>query len=668
MALQLTEELNPEQADAAAAIHGPLLIIAGAGSGKTRMITYRIAYMLEQGIPQSEILALTFTNKAAEEMAERIQLVTGRSLKKLTASTFHAFGLSVLKKHGTLLGYAPRFTIYDQQDQMSMLKAVLTELKIDPKETDLYELAGTISAVKTGRTQFSGETLSVRPIFEEYNAHLKLYNAVDFDDLIMQPLALFAKHPEVLEYYRKKFQYILVDEFQDTSLQQYAVVKQLAEKHRNICVVGDDDQSIYSWRGADYRNIVKFEEDFPECREIKLEQNYRSTGSIIKIANSLISNNTNRKDKNLWTGTGNNGIIALFHPEDEQEEADFIGDKIRELLIRHQLRYDNFGVLVRTNNLITGIERAFLAASIPYKVSGGQSFFQRKEIKDIISYLRILANPDDDMSLLRVINTPRRGIGKSTLEYLRGLSENHNYSLFSAMTAVSHAADISIRESIRIKVSELVDHIENYRRLVFSSKKFGPVVSDMLSSISYKNHIIAEHPGNENLAQWKMKNIDIFINIINNWENNPDSMKKGLYDFLNSISLKGKSEPDQERGKVNLMTIHASKGLEFQTVFLAGVEDHIIPHKRAIEENPESIEEERRLFYVAITRARENLFMTSARTRKVLREQTDSQPSRFLEELPKDVIGKVKEDTIADSSAASDYFAGIRARLGAGRE
>jgi len=666
MALQLKNELNPEQADAAATIEGPVLIIAGAGSGKTRMITYRIAYMLEQGIPQSEILALTFTNKAAAEMSDRIQVVTKKPMKKLTTSTFHAFGLATLKRHGSYLGYSKGFSVYDTSDKMGMLKASLIELRIDPKSEDLYALSELISAVKTGRKQFSSDTLEYKPLYDEYNSHLKLYNAVDFDDLIMQPLVLFKEFPELLEYYRNRFKYILVDEFQDTSLQQYQLVYLLSSLHRNLCVVGDDDQSIYSWRGADFRNITNFEKDYPECKEIRLEQNYRSTGTIIQAANTLIKNNVKRKKKRLWTGDDKSGIIALSYPEDENQEAEFIADKIKEVMIKNSLRYDNFGVLLRTNNLLTAIEHALLSSNIPYKVSGGQSFFQRKEIRDIIAYLRVMANLDDEMSLLRIINTPKRGIGKSTLQFFRTVSEQKKCSLFSAIASVSHAEDTGIRESTKRKSAELIEFITLYKEQLFSKKKKSAVLVTMLTDISYKNHLITEHPDNDQLAQWKMKNVDLFVSILDRWERNPDKRRDSLYDFLNSISLVGKTEPDQEAGKVNLMTIHASKGLEFHTVFLAGVEDHIIPHKRSLEENPDNIEEERRLFYVAITRAKNNLYMTSCRTRKFMRELIDTVPSRFLVEMPAELIEHPGEDTVADTESAVSYFDQMRQKLKTG--
>jgi len=530
----------------------------------------------------------------------------------------------------------------------------------------LYALSELISAVKTGRKQFSGDTLEYKPLYDEYNSHLKLYNAVDFDDLIMQPLVLFKEFPELLEYYRNRFKYILVDEFQDTSLQQYQLVYMLSSQHRNICVVGDDDQSIYSWRGADFRNITNFEKDYPECKEIKLEQNYRSTGTIIQAANTLIKNNVKRKKKRLWTGDDKSGIIALSYPEDENQEAEFIADKIKEVMIKNSLRYDNFGVLLRTNNLLTAIEHALLSSNIPYKVSGGQSFFQRKEIRDIIAYLRVMANLNDEMSLLRIINTPKRGIGKSTLQFFRNVSEQKKCSLFSAITAASHTEDSGVRESTKRKSTELIEFINLYKEQMFSKKKKSTVLVSMLTDISYKNHLIAEHPDNDQLAQWKMKNVDLFVSILDRWERNPDKKGDSLYDFLNSISLVGKTEPDQEAGKVNLMTVHASKGLEFHTVFLAGVEDHIIPHKRSLEENSDNIEEERRLFYVAITRARNNLYMTSCRTRKYMRELIDTVPSRFLDEMPAELIEHPGEDTVADTESAVNYFDQMRQKLKSG--
>ena len=411
--LDLHAELNEPQIQAVTTIAGPSLIIAGAGSGKTRVITYRIAYMLEKGIPQHVILALTFTNKAAKEMEIRVKELTGKKLQSLTVSTFHAFGLSIIRNEADLLGYRKNFSIYDETDRMTLIKESLRECHMASKKVDLYALGQLFSNIKTGLAAWNDDAVNMQPVYEEYQQGLKVYNAVDFDDLLVLPLELFEQHPDILEKYRQRYRYIMVDEFQDTSLIQYKLMRLLAsgEAAPNVCVVGDDDQSIYSWRGANYRNITLFEQDFPGLIEIKLEQNYRSTSTILEAANGVIAHNTSRKGKTLWSGKGEGRPIEIHYPENESAEADFIASQIRSLQIADGLRYHDFGVLTRTNSLAGNIEEAFLAENIPYKVSGGTSFFQRKEIKDIISYLRVIANPHDDVSLLRIINTPGRGIG-----------------------------------------------------------------------------------------------------------------------------------------------------------------------------------------------------------------------------------------------------------------
>ncbi len=663
MDLHLKSALNDKQYIGASTIEGPVLIIAGAGSGKTRMITYRIAHMLEQGIPQSHILALTFTNKAAAEMAERVRDLTRAKLPKLTTSTFHAFGVMVLRAEISHLGYDNNFTIYDQADIMALIKNVVRELKIPLEEVDLYELNNLFSSIKTKRSVWTAETSQYREIYDEYLLHLKAYNAVDFDDLIMLPLRLFEEHPAVLEKYRSRFNYIMVDEFQDTSHAQYKMVLLLASEHRNICVVGDDDQSIYSWRGADYENLVNFERDFPEVTEIKLEQNYRSTGNILHAANSLIANNTKRKKKNLWTGTEHGRTIVLHHPEDDEQEAQFICSKIKELSFSHGLTYVDFGVLVRTNSLLSTLEQAFLQEQIPYTVSGGQSFFSRKEIKDVIAYMRLLTNPDDNMNFLRIINTPRRGIGRVSIESLRSYAKSHHLSLFSAVSKLAYDMNAPIRDRLRDTCREFTELIELYKSRLFSKRDMAKTIRTLVGDIDYRGHLISEHPDNERIVQWKMKNIEIFINMFERWEKNPDNLDPNIYEYLNRISLTTKDDNDKETGKVNLMTIHASKGLEFNTVFLAGVEDHIIPHARSIEEDEMNIEEERRLFYVAITRAQQSLYMTSCSQRKVMRELIDTIPSRFIEEIPPELITHEEADAESTPEQAVDFFAKLKAKL-----
>ncbi len=665
MAIQLEKELNDMQCKAASIIQGPVLIIAGAGSGKTRMITFRIAHMLEQGIPQSAILALTFTNKAAREMEGRVKQLTGQKLNKLTVSTFHAFGVKILRESiHNMPGYKENFTIYDQADKNSAVKEAARYAGLGGENLDLYMVNNLISEIKTGRKKWDNTNDFYKPVFDRYHSHLAAYNAVDFDDLIMMPQMLFQKNPAVLEEYRGRYKYIMVDEFQDTSMAQYNLVRMLGENNRNVCVVGDDDQSIYSWRGANYQNIINFEKDFPELTEIKLEQNYRSTQNILAAANKLIENNTNRKEKKLWTGTSGGKSIEIFYPENEINEAEFIAELIHKFSYEDNIKFHDIGVLVRTNSLTATLEEAFLSANLPYKVSGGQSFFQRKEIKDIISYLRVISNPDDDVNFLRIINTPRRGIGNTTLMKLRELAEHAGYSIFSAMTMVIRDADSSLKDSLRAHISEFVDLINGYRDRFLSGKKMTAALRALIDEIDYWGYLITDNSKNEKLARWKFGNVQKFIEFFENWEKNPDNIKPNIYDYLNKITLVTHDDTeDDEEGKLNLMTIHASKGLEFNVVFLAGVEDHIIPHARALEENPESIEEERRLFYVAITRAKEKLFITSCRTRRVMRDIVETIPSRFLEEIPAELIVPHQEDLLVDKDDAITQFASIKARL-----
>ncbi|MDD3058485.1 MAG: UvrD-helicase domain-containing protein [Sphaerochaeta sp.] len=662
MHFNLEKELNPEQCKAASLLHGPLLVIAGAGSGKTRMLTYRIAHMLECGIKEESILALTFTNKAAAEMGERIRSLTGLKLKKLTTTTFHSFGMGVLKQYIQHLGFKNNFTIYDTNDRMALIKEVILNLDYVVETFDLYELSSLFSDIKTKRKVFGPNASDkIRGLYLEYEKHLKAYNAVDFDDLIMKPLDLFEKKPEILEALRSRFTHILVDEFQDTSLSQYRMVEQLASTSRNLCVVGDDDQSIYSWRGANYENLVMFERDFPERLEIKLERNYRSTGTILEAANSLIVNNQMRKEKKLWTNSGKGSSIRLIHPSHDEEEASVIAD---ETLMKHKkndLPFSDFGVLVRTNSLLATLETKFVERGIPTQVTGGQSFFDRKEIRDILSYLKVMANQDDDVNLLRVINTPRRGIGRTTLEKMRKVADDHKCSLYSALSLMAVATDGQVKEGIQKALKRFYDMIESYHYDLFhAGSKRNFVLRNLVQEIGYKSYLESEHPDNEGIVNFKMKGIDFLCDRLSKWERNPDNAKSSIFDFLNRVSLAGKEDPDEENaGKIALMTIHASKGLEFDTVYLAGVEDQYIPHARAIEENPASIDEERRLFYVAITRARRELVISSCEKRR----DVISLPSRFLEEIPKSLFDEEDPTKQLSSDEVVDKLRLLRERL-----
>lgn len=665
--MNLKAELNQRQYKAASTIEGPVLIIAGAGSGKTRVITFRIAHMLDQGIHQSQILALTFTNKAAREMQERVKELTGKKLQQLTVSTFHAFGVKVLRETITSIGYKENFSIYDTVDQAALLKESAREIDFDMDGENVQDILGIFSRIKTRRNDWDAVTSYYKDLYASYQRHLKLYNAVDFDDLIVLPMQILDGNPEILNKYTERYRYIMVDEFQDTSMVQYRFMKLLADGSRNICVVGDDDQSIYSWRGANYENIISFERDYPELVEIKLEQNYRSTDTILEAANTLIANNTNRKGKELWTGTKGLSKIEIAYPENERDEARFIAEQIKAIHMRDEIKYGEFGVLIRTNTLSRAIEEMFLIDNIPYKMSGGTSFYQRKEIKDVICYMRILANPEDDVSLLRIMNVPRRGIGAKTLEQLRKIADLHDWSLHTAIQAAVYATDSPFSERAKTDLRAFLTLIESFRPKILSPRKIAPTLTELMKAIDYWEYLMNEHDGDEKIPTWKWRNIEIFIQSIEDYEKHPDNMNPSLFNYLNRISLNTKDEPDDDEGKVNLMTIHSAKGLEHEVVFVAGVESHIIPHARAIEDDPANIEEERRLFYVAITRAKQRLIMTSCRTRKIMRDTMECAPSPFLQELPPHLIVESQEATDVAVEEATDYFDLMRKKLGTPR-
>ena len=640
----LKNELNPQQYKAVTTTEGAILIIAGAGSGKTRVITFRIAHMLDKGIPQSQILALTFTNKAAKEMADRIKSLTKKKLQNLTVSTFHAFGVKVLRADIDKLGYRENFSIYDETDRVALIKECGRELKFSPEAMDIYMIGNLISNIKTGRKNWDTSNDMYRPLYESYQEGLKLFNAVDFDDLIVLPIKLFKEHPDVLERYRDRYKYIMVDEFQDTSHQQYEFMHLLADK--NVAVVGDDDQSIYSWRGADYQNIINFEHDF-DVTEIRLEQNYRSTGTILEAANGVISHNTNRKDKKLWSGNGAGKPIEIFMPENENDEADFIAESILGITHEENRKYDDFGVLMRSNSQGRFIEDAFLQNNIPYTMSGGTSFFERKEIKDVISYLRVIANHDDEINLIRIINCPRRGIGRAAIQLLNDEASLQGCSMWNAMISLVQRQDSPASEILKEDLSEFMNIIENHRQKLLTGHGLSQKVRQLIEDINYKDYLLTEYSRNEKAVRFKMKNIESLLNSIEVWENDPDNDNPNIFNYLNRITLMSRDKDDEnDKGKVNLMTIHASKGLEFPVVFIAGAEEGLIPHARSVEENKGDVEEERRLFYVAITRARDKLIISSCRKRRHMQMVTESEPSRFLDEIPVNLVEYHEPKTI----------------------
>ena len=660
MSIDLVKELNSEQAKATANINGPSLIIAGAGSGKTRMLTYRIAYMLEQGIQDKEILALTFTNKAAKEMKERISELTKGNYKHITATTFHSFGLGLLKQYIQYLGYKNNFTVYDTNDNTSLLRNVIVTLGYDLSNYNISSLLALFSDIKCERhKEIQKKDSALEEIYNEFIATQKAYNVVDFDDLILLPIKIFEQRPDVLNIVQERYKYILVDEFQDTSLLQYKFITLIAKKYQNIAVVGDDDQSIYSWRGANYQNIVNFEHDFPTLKEFKLERNYRCSGNILEAANTIITHNEKRKEKKLWTEDSKGSQIYVTSNEDEEEEAYYIAQHIKDRSRKEGLAYSDFAVLVRTNGLLSKLETALMENSIPTQVSGGQSFFDRKEIRDLLCYLKVIVNIDDDVSLLRIINTPRRGIGRVTIEKLRQHADKKKTSLFDALSDFAYAADAPVSGKTKEALKNFVQMVIGWQNLAENNQK-ASLLSTIIDDISYREKLHEDYPDSPKSVDYKMQSLEFLRQRISRYEkSNPDT---SLRDYLNLVMILGEENSDVEKGKVNLMTMHAAKGLEFNTVYLAGIEDNIIPSSRALEENPANIEEERRLFYVAVTRAKKELTITYCENRKDrMGENHLCLPSRFIEEIPNQLISnKVAGE---EETSTEDKLAALSAML-----
>ena len=666
MSSDFTRLLNPEQLRAVESLEGPLLILAGAGSGKTRVITCRIARLLARGAAQSSILAVTFTNKAAREMSHRVRGLAGRKLPRLTVSTFHAFGVRVLREDGAALGYRANFSIYDESDRGTLLKEAARELGFG-RDLDLYAVAGLFSRLKSHLADWQEETERFRPLFKDYQTRLRLHNAVDFDDLIRLPIELFEGHPEVLARYRERFRHFLVDEFQDTSLQQYRLVRLLAQESRNLCVVGDDDQSIYSWRGANFENLQLFEQDFPGYLEIKLEQNYRSTARILAAANGLIRNNAARKPKTLWSSLGEGESVTVVQPQDESREGEYIAGRIRAAALKERVPLSQFGVLVRTNSLTRALEEAFVHENLPYAVSGGMSFFQRAEVKDLLAYLRVIANPDDEVSLVRILNTPRRGIGRRTLEAAVETARARSCSLFGALSALLAAADSPLAEKAREPIAEFLELLEEFReRFRKTKRQMAAAFRDLVTRIDYWGHLVLDNP-KAAVARWKLANVESLVDSLAAYEQDPDNLDPSLYHYLNRVTLMSQEDSQDQDGqqKVQLMTIHAAKGLEFDTVFVSAVEKDLIPHARAVEEGEANYEEERRLFYVALTRARRRLTLSACRARRRRGELKDAEPSPFLEEIPRELLDfQELEEAELPPEDASRLFARMKEGLG----
>ena len=652
---QLLDKMNPQQTEAILTTEGPLLVMAGAGSGKTRVLTHRIAYLMsEKQVSPYNILAITFTNKAAREMKERVEKLIGERGKDVWISTFHSMCVRILRRDIDLIGYDLNFGILDDADQLSVIKTVMEDLNLDPKRQSpkyfLSQISNAKNELKTPsdlNKEFENE--DVIRVYEKYQQTLFKNNRVDFDDLLMLTVHLFEKHPEVLSFYQNKFQYIHIDEYQDTNHAQYKIVTLLAEKFRNICVVGDSDQSIYSWRGANIENILSFESDYPDASVVLLEQNYRSKQMILNAANDVIKNNSGRRDKQLWSDRGEGEAIEYHRASDGDVEANYIADKIAYMR-RDACDYHDFAVLYRTNSQSRAIEQALLRQNIPYRLVGGQSYFKRKEIKDLMAYLRLICNPDDDLSFVRVVNEPKRGIGAASIDKLSHFAAESELSLMSSIQdATGVVAKATLNKLMDFKTmiymlrAQIEDHsLASFIDLVLSQTGY-------LEMLENENTIEADSRI-DNLGEFKSMatqfedvDLDEILAEEESEERADDlpTMTK-LIILLNDLMLQTDTETEEEanESKVTLMTIHAAKGLEFPVVFICGFEDGIFPLRSAIEQGADDLEEERRLAYVAITRAEDLLFITNAQSRYQYGMRSANPESMFIREISETYLNK----------------------------
>ncbi|HBG0937302.1 TPA: DUF3553 domain-containing protein [Clostridioides difficile] len=652
------DTLNPAQREAVEKTEGPVLILAGAGSGKTKVLTTRIAYLIEdKGVQAPNILAITFTNKAANEMRERVEQNIGPETKDMWISTFHSCCVRILRKDINKIGYNRSFVIYDSADQVTLVKDCLKELNLSDK---VFEPKAVISAISGAKDKLytpkqfkdinmaDNRMVKIADIYALYQDRLKRNSALDFDDLILKTVELFKANDEVLAYYRSRFRYIMVDEYQDTSKAQYELIKLLAREHQNICVVGDDDQSIYGWRGADIRNILEFEKDYDNVHVVKLEQNYRSTQVILDAANKVISNNIERKRKKLWSEKKEGELIKIQLTGSEIEEADFIADSIAQIARKENRPYKDFAVLYRANAQARPVEDALNRSQIPYNIYGGTKFYERKEIKDLLAYLRVIQNPQDDISIKRIINVPRRGIGLRTIEKIEDRANLKQESIYSVLIDIETNSDISTKA--RASISGFVDIIGTLRTI----KEVYPVsklIEKVLDTTGYMDELVEIRNKNEKdltgkgeEAQDRIDNLREFISIALEFESSNDDTyeNKDLETFLTSIALTSESNDEEDNDRVSLMTIHTSKGLEFPVVFLTGMEEGLFPISRAIKSMSDSqIEEERRLCYVGITRTKEELYMSLTEKRTLYGKTNVAIASRFMEELPEECIERL---------------------------
>ena len=640
----LVSGLNPVQAEAVTHTEGPLLVVAGAGSGKTRVLTHRIAHLIEQGVSPFEILAITFTNKAAQEMRERVAALVGPVAQKMWVSTFHSACVRILRRDGHRLGYPSSFTIYDQADAQRLTGYVVRDLGLDAKRFPPRQVHAVISAAKNDDLGPEAYRQRAEVIFErkiadvyvEYQARLLKAGAMDFDDLLRNTVELFRTEPEVLEHYRRRFRHVLVDEYQDTNRVQNELVHQLAGEHHNICVVGDSDQSIYKFRGADIRNILEFEEAFPDATVIVLEQNYRSTHTILDAANSVIANNLGRKPKELWNDEGHGHAIIRYHADDESDEGQWVAHEIAKLHDSGQHTWGDVAVFYRTNVQSRVVEEHLLRAGIPYKVVGGTRFYDRREVKDALSYLKAVVNPADEVSVKRVLNLPKRGIGDSTVAKLDAWAAMHGYAF---MQALRRSDEVGITGRAVKGIECFLALLDGVEPLVAD----GPaaVLEALLDQSGYVAELQAEHSVE---AEGRLENLAELVGSARE--------VTSVDEFLEQVSLVADSDqiPDDD-SQVVLMTLHSAKGLEFPAVFLVGLEDGVFPHLRSLTE-PHELEEARRLAYVGITRARERLYLSHAWSRTIFGSTQYNPPSRFLDEIPQRLVQAIEGNRRSSRSGA----------------
>ncbi|MES5397842.1 DNA helicase PcrA [Bacillus amyloliquefaciens] len=646
---QLLSGLNPVQQEAVKTTDGPLLLMAGAGSGKTRVLTHRIAYLMaEKHVAPWNILAITFTNKAAREMKERVESILGPGADEIWISTFHSMCVRILRRDIDRIGINRNFSILDTADQLSVIKGILKERNIDPKKFDPRSILGSISSAKNeliepeefAKTAGGYYDQVTSDVYADYQKKLLKNQSLDFDDLIMTTIKLFERVPEVLEFYQRKFQYIHVDEYQDTNRAQYLLVKQLAARLENICVVGDSDQSIYRWRGADIANILSFEKDYPSANVILLEQNYRSTKRILQAANEVIKNNSNRKPKNLWTENDEGVKLSYYSGDNEFGEGQFVAGKIYELNSSGRRKLSDIAILYRTNAQSRVIEETLLKAGLNYNIVGGTKFYDRKEIKDILAYLRLVSNPDDDISFTRIVNVPKRGVGATSLEKIASYAAMNGMSLFQAIKQVDFIGVSAKAANALDGFGTMIENLTNMQDYLSITE----LTEEILDKTEYREMLKAEKSIE---AQSRLENIDELLSVTKNFEQKSED--KSLVAFLTDLALIAdidqldqKEEESGGKDAVTLMTLHAAKGLEFPVVFLMGMEEGVFPHSRSLMEEAE-MEEERRLAYVGITRAEEELYLTNAKMRTLFGRTNMNPESRFIREIPGDLLENLNE-------------------------